>query len=327
MAYRDVPWQRNFRKIPAAIAQKADDLGDAPIQVATTRPVSRDDVEDGLLDHLGFQIEDDEIQFPEVVTPPADMGVWSKTNRQGYERTLTDQPKERRSWSVEVPNWGDWSKGSHEIVFSRMCYPKKINPPKHMTIQMDHVEDAEDGTIHVRFRVEEVLDPTDDRFEDDLFYDLNFLQENVGDVDIFPADATLEDYQDALRVDWELLPPGEREENIARIIGPTEPSEETRREIEERYAFFESLDMERPVVGHSGFQRYFGALISEDCVVFENMDYGNALYIMGENWRELSQLSRTELLERAHADFDRVIHRGSWKQQARAKIRRRVEDE
>lgn len=328
MSYRDLPWQKNFRHTPDWIESKVDDLGDDPLQVATVRAVRREEVEEGFWDHLGFNVEDGDITFPEKATPPTDVGVWSKTNLRGYERRLTDQPKEERTWSIEVPNYGDWSKGSHEIVFSRMCYPKKISPPKQMAIDMEQVaEVADEDAIQVRFIVEEVLDPTDERFDRDLFYDLNVLQENVGDVDVFPADATLQDYQDTLRVNWEILPPGERDENITRIIGPRDLSDEERGEVAERYDFFRSLDPERIIYGTSGFQRYFGAVISEDCVIFENTSYGNAMYIMGEDWEELSQLSRTELLEQAHADYDRVVHQGHWKQQARANIRRRLEDD
>ena len=39
---------------------------------------------------------------------------------------------------------------------------------------------------------------------------------------------------------------------------------------------------------------YFGAKFGENIVVFENMDYGNAIYILSDNWEEISKMSRID---------------------------------
>ena len=67
-------------------------------------------------------------------------------------------------------------------------------------------------------------------FEANLFRLLNLLQESVGVVDVFPSNASLEDYLRTIYVNWVILPPGERENNIAKIAAVTGDGEEIKRE-------------------------------------------------------------------------------------------------
>ena len=57
---------------------------------------------------------------------------------------------------------------------------------------------------------------------------------------------------------------------------------------------------------------YFGAKYGENIVAFENIDYGNALYILFDNWQEISQMSRIDILKRHERDFIRIIHKTGW---------------
>ena len=77
--------------------------------------------------------------------------------------------------------------------------------------------------------------------------------------------------------------------------------------------------------GISGLQRYFGAIIEDDLVVFENTRYGNAIYIMYNNWQELSTLSRIELMSGKYgSDFDRVVHTSKWEDKVKKLISEHV---
>ena len=54
-------------------------------------------------------------------------------------------------------------------------------------------------------------------------------------------------------------------------------------------------------------------MIEDNLIVFENVKYGNAIYIMFSDWEELSQQSRVDLLSgRFSNDFERVTHVGDW---------------
>ncbi len=205
-------------------------------------------------------------------------------------------------------------------------YQRDLIPPKQIALRIEVIARDPIKDIYViRVCSEEVLNPNDPAFEADLFYNLNLLQENTGYVDVYPADATREDYLATLNVAWEILPPGEREQNIAVIIGSGRTlSPEVRAKLIERYTFLEGLKPRNFVAGISGFRRYFGAQFAEDLVVFENVEYGNAAYVMGRNWDELSRLSRTQLLAMAQRDFDRILHVGDWKEKLRGIIRERT---
>jgi hypothetical protein len=81
------------------------------------------------------------------------------------------------------------------------------------------------------------------------------------------------------------------------------------------------LNPQKLVVGFSGTQRYFGALIEEFLIVFENIEYGNAIYIMFNGWQDLSRRTRTELLSgRYGLNFERIPHVTGWKQKVIALV-------
>lgn len=62
-------------------------------------------------------------------------------------------------------------------------------------------------------------------------------------------------------------------------------------------------------------------MLEDDLVVFENIEYGNAIYILYDDWDEISKLSRIDLLSgRAGSNFDRIIHSGNWKEEVRKKL-------
>lgn len=159
---------------------------------------------------------------------------------------------------------------------------------------------------------------TNKDFKDRLLENLNILQENVGACGIEPATMALSDYVKSLHVSWELLPPGTREDVIDRIFRGKQPTPQEKKVVGERYDFFMSLNPKQLVFGNSGFRRYFGALIEDNLVVFENVQYGNAIYVLFDNWEELSKRSRIDLIKGKYGnDFERVVHSPGWKDQVR----------
>lgn len=327
MNQRKVSWQRNIRKVPSIIREKLRSLVGSPIRVGVTLSIPRSVIERGDFQHLGITLVDNEIAIAEsTAIPPADMGRWSRTNVEGYEEVRKDLPMTTKSYPVDVPNWGDWSKGSHTIWWDRKVYQRDFIPPKETAIQIEFLarDSAKDEYV-LLFCTEEVLSQEAPSFERDLFYNLNLLQENVGHVDVFQADASREDYLSTLNVSWEILPPGQRDENIAVIIGSARDiSPEVCTKLVERYAFLEAMNPRNFIAGTSGFRRYFGAQFADNLVVFENVDYGNAAYVMGESWETLSQMSRTELLAMSERDFERVLHVGDWQKKLRSMIAERL---
>ena len=158
-------------------------------------------------------------------------------------------------------------------------------------------EPGPDPRFIIKFQVAEVLNQSHPEFQELLFFNLNLLQENVGASDVFKADAELPEFLRTITVEWEILPPGDRKGNLAKILAGR-PPDETSRAVTERYDTLAALRPLSFIHGRSGFRRYFGAKFAEDLVVFENIDYGNAAYVMFERRETLSQKTRLELLRR-----------------------------
>jgi hypothetical protein len=58
--------------------------------------------------------------------------------------------------------------------------------------------------------------------------------------------------------------------------------------------------------------RYVGAQFADDLVVFENVNYGNALWVLFENWSETSKRSRIDLLRLRDVRYERIVHSEGW---------------
>ena len=62
-------------------------------------------------------------------------------------------------------------------------------------------------------------------------------------------------------------------------------------------------------------------MFGDDFVVFENLQYGNAIYVMYENWQAISQRSRVELLAGDPDSFERIVHRSGWIEQLTGRVK------
>lgn len=314
---------KNLLKIPKHVMRKLDKIGERYLVAGVVVMRSAAELKDGSLAHLGVALTDAGLELPSEIEPPAESGKYSRRNREGYEVRRTDLPKETFSVTHEAPNWGGY--GTHTVYQTRERFPIEYHAPRHSTIELD-CEDSSAGKpqYSIKCEVSQVLDRQAQGFEEALLACLNLLQENVGDCDIGRAGATFADYIQSIKVKWEVLPPGTKEEAFARVFGGRTPSSEERVLVEDRFNFFGSLRPKAHIYGRSGLQRYFGAQIKDDLVVFENMEHGNAMYVMFEDWEDLSQKSRVDLLSGRYGDgFERVVHAGDWKERVREILQKR----
>lgn len=139
------------------------------------------------------------------------------------------------------------------------------------------------------------------------------MQENTLSCNIFDAETTKEEFLRTRTVGWEIFPKSNLERVILYVTSQvSNKSEEIKRRIKERAEFLESLEPIEYIVGSGMNRRYFGAKFKENLVVFENMEYGNAIYILFDNWIEISKMSRIEILQRKEKDFIRLPHTKHW---------------
>lgn len=322
--YLTFPWRkRNLRKVPDWVSARIEGFADNEIVAACVKRISASEITAGTYTHLGIRWEGENVAFPESQVPNLRAGKYSHRSVRGYIVRRTDLPKITKTIPIEVPNFGDWAKGSHTINQERWVYRRDQVPPRdsHIGIELLEEEPGNERSFLFRFRVNEIMNKSSSGFQDALLFNLNLLQENIGAVDVFPANSSVEDYLSTIQVNWELLPPGERGRNIARILPEGTPAEsESGRRLTERYDLLASLGPEQFVNGTGGFQRYFGAKFTDNLVVLDNMRPGNAIYVMLGDWRELSQRSRTELLNSGRNDFIRIRHIPGWENHLRQVI-------
>ncbi len=209
------------------------------------------------------------------------------------------------------------------MTFTRDVYQRQLIPPKEVTISAQVLETSPDGTaLTVKFNVDQVLNRGTPDFQDELLYNLNILQENVGAAFLFASATTFAEYIATTHVDWEILPPGKVDDVLQRMLHGKRPvSAETRDVMKARLAVLAGLGPQNYIAGTSEFFRYFGAAFADDFVVFENLNYGNALYVMYENWATLSQRSRVDLLKGPRNGFERILHTDGWSSRLESHLR------
>ncbi|EGK5123772.1 hypothetical protein IPA06_003132, partial [Escherichia coli] len=82
--------------------------------------------------------------------------------------------------------------------------------------------------------------------------------------------------------------------------------------VEGRLELINSKKPDFVAVGQAGFQGYviFG-FTGQNIYVLESSQCNNATYILNNNWQQLSQLTKAEILD-GNLHHARVIHRVNW---------------
>ena len=313
--------KHNLRAIPARVLEKIASFEQDDVVVACVKLLQNEDV--ARYAHLGLKISSSGLLTPPPTVPDPSAGRYSAANVHGMEKVRRDLPMTQKTFTFESPNWGDWSRGSHEVSHTRDVYRRDYYPPKEVELTIDVLKGSASG-YSVKFAIGQVLSRRTKNFKQELLYNLNILQENVGAADVFPSAATLADYAATIRVDWQILPPGTVDEVVrAMLKGKRAVTPEQDIVMRDRIAFMAKLKPEAYIAGTDGFLRYFGAKFNETLVAFENVTYGNAVYVMFESWPQLSQRSRVELLSGPRDSFERIEHRTGWKKKLTTLIRDR----
>ena len=316
--------KKNFRKIPDKILKKITQFKSDDIIVSCSRIIKKEDIKKGTLNNLGVKIEKGNLLLPQNIIPFAENGKYSNINVNGTEIKRKDLPMIQEGYDHEVPNYGDWSYGSHTVTWYKDVYQREYIAPLLIEIEMNLIDETELDYLII-FKLNFPINRRSEKFEPDLLFGINLMQENVGFIDVNESSITHQDYAKNIYVDWEILPVGKKNDIINKILSKYKKYKpDIKEKIDDRY---EILNKQRPIAwvnGVSSFSRYFGAKFSDDLVVFENLEYGNAIYIMFNNWEELSKKSRVELLSGTKKDFIRIVHLKGWKEVLKNTIKEKL---
>lgn len=307
---------KSYRKIPKRIEARLNAFGQQDIIVACVRRLSAGDV--SAFRDWGLYVGGGRVSR----VPPKRLGRYSTINVDGLEIVRSDLPKYTKTFIFQAPNWN--GSGTHAVYQDRLVYPRDFIAPRQLEVSVEIIKDEPPGVHHVKFAVEQVLRKSAAEFDSDLLFNLNLLMEVAGAADVFRSDTSLEEYAKTIQLSWEILPPGKVDVVLAGMLRGKPPvSPERRKIMEERLAVLARFEPRVYMAGTSGFLRYFGAQFKDDLVAFENIEYGNALYVMFSDWQNLSQRSRVDLLKGPRDGFERIEHRKGWEKELRAILRAR----
>jgi hypothetical protein len=248
--------RKSFRKIPPAVKNRLRGLKSQSVIAGCSKSYTAEELFAGKLKHLGVELSTKGLSIPTSVIPPEISGKYSERNINGYEVIRRDLPKETHYNSFESPDWGDWSNGSHTVNLPYEKYPRDSYAPRLAQIRISSPSQAPNQPKYILvFEVDRVLDRNDKTFNTDLLESINLLQENVGASGVQESGATIADYLKSIIVSWEILPPGTKEETIARVLGKKTTTPEERSAVEERYDFLMGLKPKNLIYGFSGVLR------------------------------------------------------------------------
>lgn len=113
---------------------------------------------------------------------------------------------------------------------------------------------------------------------------------------------------------WQILPEGEYPwKRLNQLTGGIQDENELIGKLQ--YHRFETIIRHKPDVLYYGTGGFHGYLVfifkRKNLAVMENLVYGNATYIFDNNWTEMSQKTKAEILEGQHAKY-RLLHNKKW---------------
>lgn len=308
-------WQSNYRKIPSFVQDALEGIESDLIVVAATKKIKRSDIVNGDYHHVGLRSDGSSIHTEGTVRPLASAGKWSERNAHGWDIKRTDWPMVKKTWTFESPNFGDGARNGWTMrSWTKDVYQHQIFEPQGMAIEASILEDQGGEQVVVKFALSPMLSRGMAEFDLMLLWAINVLQENTGVTGVFASEATREEYIATVSLDWQIFPPGTADEVVTKLLGTAHPGNapDFEKHVRERVRLFEEFEPTAYIRGQGGFGSYFGAQFADDLVVFENLRYGNAVYLLYQDWDEASQRSRLDLLRDQDAHFDRVLHTDGW---------------
>lgn len=307
------------RKLPAPFVRDLNQrLDDTHFVVAATRSMAT--WADVLALPAAQQLHLPVVPHGNIPLLPAWTSQWVRWNTQGRPIIRRDLPKVEVTRYWQAPNFG--RSDTHDVFSTRMQYPRQILHGGSMELAFS-VTPSPGGRFSVTLEADYLFERDAHASDPDLLMAVSLVSEGLLTCPTFrPAQTSREQWEATQRIQWTTIhgdfAGGDLTsiEILHRVLGrearnttPTTP----------RDVMLERLDMMRTtrptsiVIGSSGLSNYVGFQYADDLVGFENFTYGNALYLMYEDWQILKERSRRELLAGPPGGFDRVVHTGKWR--------------
>ncbi|KHT38041.1 hypothetical protein [Vibrio sinaloensis] len=241
---------------------------------------------------------------------PRAVGKVSEFNVNGKEVIRKDLPKEPEPISFHT-TWLDWHGYEHSGIQTRLVdkYPRDyINAPaSYLSIANINGE---------QYVCTDAFLLTED--SDEVLHLANLMLELFEEFEVYDEESQAIQNLEIKRLNWEILPKGDypwdkTKEIISPILKNLKDSQKP--VVEERLRKITKKSPDFIAVGNAGFNGYFVFGFSDnEQYVFESVHLGNATYVFGDNWEELSLLTKNEIIN-GELDHERIIHDDNWDRQ------------
>lgn len=304
--------KRAFQKFPAHI-QSVYKANSGPFFVGAAKWVTEKEIRQGQYSHLGLSVSasGDLVIANANVTPASSTGTRAKWNHYGQTVTRNDKPKIQRSFTVYNPR----AFGYLPITYTRtgMFYQKEKRFGRKLSIQLSSLGGTTVGDERV-YIIGAVLSGSvkskNAAGRADLLFRASLLQEQFGAVNMFGHKPSSDDLKKLVFVNWDLLPPGLRNIQVAHAISQSGGNSKIiQKHLVERIDWIRKkcpgVDIRS---GVSQFSGYFLAIVSDTCVIAEHVVPGNAIYVFYKDWETLTKRSKEWLIKNGGSRVERIIH-------------------
>ncbi len=255
----------------------------------------------------------------ESVVPLPVFGPRSKYNAEGAYETHKDQPMETVHYTLECTyterRGPDTVQRTRRTEFTRKRYARTFIPPPAVEMQIGtRLDDRESVVVSPPFvyiaKNDELLRHTINLYLE-MFRECRIFTKNLERIITAPLEF----------LDWTFLREGERVRSKMRESVRRLSKRVTGSDLEETLDRLELINESEPdfvALGREGFQGYFVfGFVERDLYVCESRYTRNATYIFGEEWKEVTKLTKAEILRRG-LHKARIIHTGKWEEKMEA---------
>ncbi|MGG1573509.1 hypothetical protein [Fictibacillus sp. NRS-1165] len=265
--------------------------------------------------NLGFDME---IRRGDALLPDIRHGRFSKFNTLGSFKKRRDLPKEEHCYSFSR-DIKDWHGNDHYVIITRCVkrIAREEIPAPEVELLIVCNEREEKYLIANQSIDLKKID------KDLLKLIINLFLELFGYVEFLYNNLTSADSIRNIPLRWEVLPQGDlpwekKNKYIEGLV--TLAARGQKRLLSDRLQQVEKLKPNFRAMGINGYRGYIVyGFESKNIYIFESAFYGNATYIIKGEWKEISKLSKSEIIN-SKLCKKRLIHDNTWESKIKDEI-------
>lgn len=239
---------------------------------------------------------------------PAIVGRISRLNANGGYTIHRNLPKETAYRQADIK---DWHGRYHTIDIPYQRYPRTPIPAPNVELVI--AAGANGQTIIRSPQLTKGVTP-----DEEIIHVINLFLELFGECDTIRTNLVPVFNVPVIRLNWSILPNGNYpwavlRTNVQQAIGNVRTSR--RHMIDRRLETISNHNPNFVAVGNAGFRGYivFG-FPNQDFFILESIHTGNATYIFDDDWPQLSQLTKEQIISQ-NLQQNRFVHNEEWDNQ------------